>query len=397
MTWKKQIQDVVVDNIGIGKDRVELEPGIRPTAYLIKNVSAGSTEIFVDTAVPLFNQIDDIVEVKQSILILDRTTKTGVAATAIVSGTGGISTVSISDGGSGYTAAPHVSIGVTAGIGTITAGIGTTTTNATAIATVSGVGTISAVTVTNAGAGYTNTNPPVVMIESESITQDTITSIKYDGDFGDIVGIATTAVAGIGTALQLDFYIPDTSILRDTSVMSSGISVSGIQSGYYFTAFETNVGSGVTSYESGIGNDNGVVGAGTVHIDNIYKVHSAKNITGPALLSTGVGNTTLRRVTVSVDNLEDIVRPVGVGTTQSIVISTNGITTERATVINPYVSDTGSGGVSPLYYGKFSWCRLHDFVKEGTSAFTAITNDGVTGIKTGPVFVRTRDLKESFT
>ena len=258
VTWKKQIQDVIVDNIEIGKDRVELEPGIRPTAYLIKNVSAGSTEIFVDTAVPLFNQTDDIVENKQSILILDRTIKTGVAATAIVSGTGGISTVSISDGGSGYTAAPHVSIGVTAGIGTITAGIGTTTTNATAIATVSGVGTISAVTITSAGAGYTNTNPPVVMIESESITQDTITSIKYDGDFGDIVGIATTAVAGIGTALQLDLYIPDTSILRDTSVMSSGISVSGIQSGYYFTAFETNVGSGVTSYESGIGNDNGV-------------------------------------------------------------------------------------------------------------------------------------------
>ena len=114
VTWKKQIQDVVVNNIGIGKDRVELEPGIRPTAYLIKNVSAGSTEIFVDTAVPLFNQVDDIVETKQSILILDRTTKTGVAATAIVSGTGGISTVSISDGGSGYTVAPHVSIGITA-------------------------------------------------------------------------------------------------------------------------------------------------------------------------------------------------------------------------------------------------------------------------------------------
>ena len=124
---------------------------------------------------------------------------------------------------------------------------------------------------------------------------------------------------------------------------------------------------------------------------------SAKNITGPALLSTGVGNTTLRRVTVSVDNLEDIVRPVGVGTTQSIVISTNGITTERATVVNPYVSDTGGNGVSPLYYGKFSWGRLHDFIKEETSAFTAITNDGITGIKTGPVIIRTRDLKESFT
>ena len=47
------------------------------------------------------------------------------AATAIVSGTGGISTVSISNGGSGYTASPHVSIGITAGIGTVHAGIGT--------------------------------------------------------------------------------------------------------------------------------------------------------------------------------------------------------------------------------------------------------------------------------
>ena len=92
---------------------------------------------------------------------------------------------------------------MTAGIGTITAGIGTTTTNATAIATVSGVGTISAVTITNAGAGYTNTNPPVVMIESESVTQDTLTSIKYDGDFGEIVGIGTSTVAGIGQRCSL--------------------------------------------------------------------------------------------------------------------------------------------------------------------------------------------------
>ena len=110
---------MVVNNIGIGKDRVELEPGIRPTAFIIKSVSAGSTEVFTDTAVPLFNQVDDIVEVRQGVLILDRTTKTGVAATAVVSAAGTISSVVISDGGSGYTAAPHVSIGVTAGIGTV--------------------------------------------------------------------------------------------------------------------------------------------------------------------------------------------------------------------------------------------------------------------------------------
>ena len=37
VTWKKQIQDVFVNNIGIGKNRVELEPNIRPTAYIIKS------------------------------------------------------------------------------------------------------------------------------------------------------------------------------------------------------------------------------------------------------------------------------------------------------------------------------------------------------------------------
>ena len=355
VTWKKQIQDVVVNNIGIGKDRVELEPGIRPTAYLIKSVSAGSTEIFVDSAVPLFNQVDDIVEVKQSVLVLDRTTKTGVAATAIVSATGGISTVSISNGGSGYTASPHVSIGITAGIGTIHAGIGTTTTNATAIATVSGVGTISAITITNAGAGYTNTNPPLVMVEPESVTQDKLSSIKYQGDFGEVVGIGTSTVAGIGTALQFDLFIPKGSVLRDTSVVGSAVTVSGIASGYYFTVFDSNVGSGLTSYDNPIGIT--TVGIGTSFLDNIYKVHSAKTIQGPAL---GIGATALRRVTVSVSSTE------GIG--------------------------IGSGS-----FGKFSWGRLHDFVKDGTSAFTAITDDGITGIKTGPVIIRTRDLKESFT
>ena len=354
VTWKKQTQDLIINNIGVGKDRSELEPGIRPTAYIIKSVSAGSTELFVDSAFPLFNQVDDIVEVKQSVLILDRTTKTGVAATAVVSAAGTISSVVISNGGSGYTSAPHVSIGITAGIGTVHSGIITTTTNATAVATVSGVGTISAISVVNAGSGYTNTNSPLVLVEPESVTQDTITSIKYEGDFGHIVGIATTAVAGIGTALQFDLFIPKDSVLRDTSVVGSAITVSGISSGYYFTAFNTNLGDGITAYENAIGTS--PVGIGTSFLDNIYKVHSAKNITGPAF---GIGSTTLRRVTVSVSSTEGIGRTTGT-------------------------------------FGEFSWGRLHDFVKEGTSAFTAITNDGITGIITGPVMIRTRDLKESY-
>ena len=141
--------------------------------------------------------------------------------------------------------------------------------------------------------------------------------------------------------------------------MSSAVTVSGIQSGYYFTVFDSNVGSGLTSYENAIGTS--PVGIGTSFIDNIYKVHSAKNITGDAYgIGTTVGiNTTLRRVTVSVSSTEGI-------------------------------------GIGSGFKGRFSWGRLHDFVKDGTSAFTAINDDGVTGILTGPVIIRTRDLKESY-
>ena len=202
-------------------------------------------------------------------------------------------------------------------------------------------------------------NPPVVMVEREIANQDKLSNIKYDGDFGDIVGIGTSTVAGIGTALQFDLFIPKDSVLRDTSVMSSAVTVSGIQSGYYFTVFDSNVGSGLTSYENAIGTS--PVGIGTSFIDNIYKVHSAKNITGDAYgIGSTVGiNTTLRRVTVSVSSTEGI-------------------------------------GIGSGFKGRFSWGRLHDFVKDGTSAFTAINDDGVTGILTGPVIIRTRDLKESY-
>ena len=59
-----------------------------------------------------------------------------------------------------------------------------------------------------------------------------------------------------------------------------------LQSGYYFTIFDSNVGSGLTSYENAIGIT--TVGIGTSFLDNIYKVHSAKNVTGDAY---GIGST----------------------------------------------------------------------------------------------------------
>ena len=357
VTWKKQVSDLIIGNFDVTKDRIELEAGIRPTSFIINSVGAASTEIFVDTAVPLFNEIDDTTEVKQSVLILDQTTKTGVAATALVSAAGTISSIIISGGGAGFTTTPLVSIGVTAGIGTIHAGVGITmNTNATGVAVISGLGTVSSVTIINAGAGYTNTNPPIVMIEPEAQTDETLTSIKYEGDSGIITGIGTTSVVGIATTgLTFDLFIPLDSPLRSSSTMTAPITSSGIKTDYYFTVFDSNVGSGLTSYATATGIT--TVGIGTSFIDNIYRVRSVQTVTGDAV---GVGSTTLIRVTVSVS-------------------STAGVSIGSST-----------------FFGRYSWGRLHDFVKEGTGSFTVINTDGVTGILTGPVIIRTRDLKEVY-
>jgi len=246
---------------------------------------------------------------------------------------------------------------VTAGIGTIHSGIGITmNTNATGVVVISGLGTVSSVTITNAGAGYTNTNPPIVMIESEPQTDDTLSSVKYEGDFGIITGIGTTSVVGIATTgLTFDLFIPLDSPLRKSSIMTTPITSSGIKTDYYFVVFNSNTGSGLTAYENASGTT--TVGIGTSFIDNIYKVMSVQNVSGSAI---GVGVTTLTRVTVSVSSTAN----VSLGSSQN--------------------------------FGEYSWGRLHDFVKSDTKEFSVIKNNGVTGIITGPVIIRTRDLKEVY-
>ena len=60
------------------------------------------------------------------------------------------------------------------------------------------------------------------------------------------------------------------------------------------------------------------------------------------------------------------------------------------------MSTEGVGLGNSEFFGRYSWGRLHDFVKEGTTAFNVINTDGVVGIQTGPIIVRTRDLKEAY-
>ena len=117
-------------------------------------------------------------------------------------------------------------------------------TTATATATVSAGGTITGITVTNAGTGYTNTNPPVIQIEPpKPVIEFNVDVDSYSGDFGEIVGLGTTTVGG-QNKLIFDFFISEDSILRDgsgaTSPVGAAVTVSGISTGDFFVVTNSN-------------------------------------------------------------------------------------------------------------------------------------------------------------
>jgi hypothetical protein len=354
----KQTSDLIIDGIEAPKDRPLFSSRISPISYLINNVSTASTEIFVNYLVPLFNEYDDYPENLSSIKIIDQQEKSGGIATAIVSGIGSISSIVISDGGVGFTTSPIVSIASTTGIGTVFDGIVVKTSDAFAIASISGLGTVSSISIVNGGLGYTSTNPPNVLIESEPQSLETITDVKYSGDFGIITGIGTTSIVEIATTgINFDLFIPLESPLRDSNLMTSIVENSGIKTNYYFVVTESNIGSPNTSYSSASGSPATIVGVGTTFIDNVYRVVGVSTVIGDAL---GVGSTVLTRVTVSVDDNSSI--------------------------------STGSSE----FYGNYSWGRLFDFKRENPKAFVANVSKGPIGVETGPLIMRTIELLSSY-
>ena len=247
-------------------------------------------------------------------------------------------------GGTGYTAAPNVIIGTPVGLGT--------TTRASATSTLTG-DAVSSITVTSPGTGYTNTNPPEVLIEVPTVTREINDSSTYEGDFGEIVGIATTAVGVASTGIVFDLFIPTNSYLRDTSIVGTAITISGIQTGYYFTVSNSNIGNGVTS----IYQNRSVLGIGTTFLDNVYEVAA---VSVAETSTPGIANTYVARVTTSVSSFNSL----------------SGV------------------GVSELF-GNFSWGRITLGARPSTAvtSFNAYTQNGFTGISTSAVVNRVTPLK----
>jgi hypothetical protein len=200
------------------------------------------------------------------------------AFTATVSAAGTISTITITNPGFGYStnvpiniANPRVGISTFVlddfGLGS-GIGIGTT---ATAIANVSG-GKVVSVSITNPGFGYT-TPPNLITEVPQSVTEKIAGIANVQGFSGIITGISTTTgTNGHPLALKISFtaFSSDANDLKDDSSSTTGV-------GYPILVYGTKIGNGVTSVYN---NDSSIVGIGTSFLDNVYIVNQKTNF-GP--------------------------------------------------------------------------------------------------------------------
>ena len=311
--WCRQRDDVLINGKVIPKSRGLYEPNIFPTAYIIKSVGVGSTAIYVDNVRPGFNPINESqlsVAFQNKVSIFDYNVPVGAAATANVSTAGTITSITLSSGGVGYSTTPDVTIGNPVGLGS--------TLRATAVASLT-AGVVTGVTITAPGTGYTSTNPPVVLIgppAGPETENNTITS--YSGDFGVITGISTTSVGVASTGIVFDLLIEANSPLRDNTGVTAQTTTSGIATGDYFIVYESNVGSGVTALDES-GN---TIGVGNSFLDNIYRV---ADVSIANTSSIGIGTTNVARVTVSIAH---------------------------------YNGFTAAGLAISSFYGRYSWGKL---------------------------------------
>jgi hypothetical protein len=224
---------------------------------------------------------------------------------------------------------------------------GITTASATASIT---SGIVTSFNITNNGIGYTSSNPPSVLIEPPSPIYEDISNVTYSGDFGVISGISTTSVGVASTGIVFDLYIPGNSFLRDTDIVGTAVTVSGISTGDYFVVRNSNVGNGVTSLYSNGSN----LGIGTENLDNVYEVAAVSIAQTDAV---GYGNTYVAKVTVSLTDY-------------------NGL----------------SGIGYSNFFGEYSWGKITANQRTNPLSFDWY-NNGLVGVSTSPVLKRTNPLK----
>jgi len=281
-----------------------------------------------------------------NITIISQENKVGASATATVSSTGEVISVTITDGGFGYTSTPVVVFETPVGLGT--------TQRASGIASVSS-GVVTSISISFGGTDYSQPNPPKVLIETPSANYESDAVTNFVGDSGVIVGFGTTTISSADRVI-FDLYIPEDSYLRDSSLVGSAVTLSSLNQDDYFIVYDSNVGFSTDSFYS-LDNVGNTIGIATTCIDNIYQVDSASDVLSTI---TGIGTTIVRRVFARVSGM--------------------------ATV--SFGSSTSS-----FYFGSFSWGKINLSYRSSENQYNAYTNNGISGISSSALIFRSSPLK----
>ena len=116
-------------------------------------------------------------------------------------------------------------------------------------------GIVTSITVTNGGFGYSQDNPPSVLIESPLVKKEKVDSVKAVGDFGTIIGINTFGAGTVGfgtTTPKMEFVLKSETYdntalgIGYSSLNTFGVSYSQLSKGDYFVIQNSNVAIGRT-------------------------------------------------------------------------------------------------------------------------------------------------------
>lgn len=203
--------------------------------------------------------------------------------------------------------------------------------------------------------------PPPVLISPPKRRIEEVIRVNYEGDYGIIVGVATTSCSGISTCLhlELDLFIPLDSRIRK----SLNISQTGITTGYLFNVVDSNFG---IAPQTSLRKDDTILGISTQFLDMTFEcVHwyTKQAIIPPGI--TGLAST------------------VGIATTVSTIVV--------KIVDTPPNNVTGLGTTS--FYGKFTWGKINMPVRIGPVEFTSQHGTNQSGIGTNPIVRRKNSLK----
>ena len=350
VSWTKQKVDKVIQGSLVSKARESIEPCVYPTAKIISDVDETSgiglglqDGIFVDDAefffyeegplrIPSSERYGITVDAIDALMMPVGGEKRPAAAEVVIgTATSQVSSITITDGGSGYTVAPTIKISAPPTIGV---GIGTTATATTTIVN----GSVTSATVTNVGF-YTGRVPNVI-IESPAYETEKIELFKFAQGFTGIITGIGTAVGSGGHPLAIKFFFKTI----------DGNQAGDLRIGYPISIKDTKIGEGVTSVDS---HDTSVVGIGTTFLDNIYKVHSITTAdkTGEitcnilsttnhvGLASTGQYNQTNIGITTSLGTISwgRLYGPDTVRSTNPISIGVTGLTIDSGLSTFPVI------------------------------------------------------------